>query len=298
MDRSAAAPTALDALSNLLRQRIGPNGAQTGSVEDLFTEIWREARTGGNIRVDDDEWPASELLSGLTTHLASVCGGIHVRRGSGLWHKYTDFLSDLHPESRTLTVITFNYDLLLEQILDDIGLRFDHGAPGTIEFDDDDRRRRLRRSGPHLQVLKLHGSANWGVCRGCRKAGEYVDLVVSFEKPYPAVRRKTCPWCGDRFLESGIIPPILGKAGESRHMEPVWLSARKALRRARQVVVIGYSLPVADVEAVSLLREVEGSIKRPRITVVCGPRGAPPAYQNVFRKFEDRKQYFEDFVEA
>jgi hypothetical protein len=168
--------------------------------------------------------------------------------------------------------------------LDDLNLHFSYGAGGAIEFDNDQRRRRVRRSGYDLELLKLHGSSNWGVCRGCSKAGKCLDQVTSYEKPYIPARRRTCPWCGDKLLESGIIPPILGKAEESRHMEPVWLRARKALRRAREIIVIGYSLPQSDVEAASLFREVEGLMKRPRITVVCGSHGAPSSYGEVFSR--------------
>jgi len=216
--------------------------------------------------------------------------------GATLWATYTTFLQQLFRESRTLTVITFNYDLLLEQILDDINLRYDYGTAGAVEFDDDTRRKRLRRSGLQLTVLKVHGSANWGVCRGCRKAERFDNQVTSFERPYVPIRRKSCPWCDRTYLESAIVPPILEKAGESRYREPIWVSARKALRRSREVIVIGYSLPQSDHEAMSLLREVESPSKRPRITVVCGPKGAPSAYSQVFRRFTDAMQYFEDFA--
>jgi len=210
---------------------------------------------------------------------------------------YVDFLEKIWKESRTLAIITFSYDLLLEQLLDDLDLCFAYGAGEAIEFDDGRRRGRLHRSGHDLQLLKLHGSSNWGVCRGCSKAGKYPDQVTSFEKPYVPTRRRACPWCGDKYLETGIIPPILGKAGESRHMEPVWLQARKALRRSREIFVIGYSLPPGDVEAMSLFREVEGLTKRPRVTLVCGSRGAPESYEQVFSHFVDRKQRFESFAE-
>ena len=295
--RSDADEDVLAALSDMLEARRAVPNQEGTTIEELFTEVWREARTAGNLRVGDSAWPAAELLSGLTTHLASVCGALHVRRSGGLWKMYVGFLGKLWKECRSLEVITFNYDLLLEQLLDDVGLRFSYGAADGIAFDDNRRRARMHRSGHHLELLKLHGSSNWGICRGCRKAGRYLDQVTAFEKPYVPLRRRTCPWCRDKFLETGIIPPILGKAGESRHMGPVWLQARRALRRAREIIVIGYSLPPSDAEAVSLFREIEGLLKRPRITVVCGSKGAPPSYGQVFSGFTDAKKRFEGFAE-
>ncbi len=296
IERSDANTEALEAVRGLLGQPRG-DGFAGGSIEDLFTEIWREARTAGSIVVDDRQWGANTLLIELTTHLASVCGRLHVRRGTGLWAAYLAYLGWLIDNSKTLTFITFNYDLLLEQLLDDRDLRYGYGHRSGVEFDDPSRRRRVARSGAEVQLLKLHGSSNWGVCRGCRKAGVFDDSVTAFEAPYmPGLRRKTCPRCKEKYLESGIIPPILGKAGESRPMEAIWRAARAALRRAREIVVIGYSLPESDLEAVSLFREVESPLKRPRIKLVCGARGAPASYARVFTRFSDTRQYFEEYA--
>lgn len=297
VERSAAESEVLSAIVSLHEER-NREGQQSATMEDLFTEIWREARTAGTIAVSNSSWNAADLLYGLTVHLASTCGDIHLRRKSRLWHLYLGFLGAVWRESRTLTVVTFNYDLLLEQLLDDMDLRFDYGDPGAIDFDDDDRRRRIRRSGADLAILKLHGSSNWGICRGCRKAERYEDQVTAFEGAYVPLRRRSCPWCDERYLDSGIIPPILGKAGESRHMEPIWRLARKAVKRSREAIIIGYSLPQSDIEAISLFREIASPPSRPRITVVCGSRGAPPSYGKVLGKFTDAKQSFETFAES
>lgn len=292
---SDADPGDLAVVSGLLETRDG-SGTMEATLEDVFTDLWREARTGGSIRFGSETYPAEELLRQVNIHLASVCGAVHVRRSTNLWSLYLAFLAYLLENSRSLTLITFNYDLLAEQVLDDLGLRYDYGPPGLIEFESGKRRRRLRRSGSDLSLLKLHGSANWGVCRGCPEAGKYTDKVTAFERPYVPTRRRSCPSCGRRFLETAIIPPILGKAGEARHIGPIWGQARKSLGRAREVLVVGYSLPSSDAEALSLLREVDAPSKRPRITIACGPRGAPSSYAKVFSRFKDSRAYFEDFA--
>src|SRR5947208_15633234 len=130
-----------------------------------------------------ERYSAAELLSQMIIHLASVCGQVRVRRSTNLWTVYMAFFHHFFEESRSLTLITFNYDLLAEQILDDLGLRYDYGPAEMIEFDNSRRRRRLRRSGSELSLLKLHGSANWGVCRGCPEAGKYIDKVTALRDP-------------------------------------------------------------------------------------------------------------------
>src|SRR5437773_4572805 len=288
---SDADPEALDAIVRLHADD------PSRSVETLFTEVLRMSRTHGQISTSSGErWQSSDLLKGLTIHLASVCGDLWVRRRTRLWNTYTEYLRWLRKDSRSLTVITFNYDLLLEHLFDDIRVPYEYGRRTGIEFDDAWRRSAIRRSLPfrRVQILKLHGSANWGVCRGCRKATVQDDMVVAYEKPFIPRRKRTCPRCKARQLESGIIPPILEKSGESRHTGLLRAKAREALRRSREIVVIGYSLPPTDHEALSLLPEIPSPPKRPRITLVCGPKGAPETYSQLPSPFLDTRLYFED----
>jgi hypothetical protein len=289
---SDADPEALDAIVRL--QADDPSR----SVETLFTEILRMTRTHGQMTTTSgDRWDASDLLKGLTIHLASVCGDLQVRRRTRLWNMYTEYIRWLRKDSRSLTVVTFNYDLLLEHLFDEIRVRYEYGKRTGIEFDDASRRSAIRRSLPfrRVQVLKLHGSANWGVCRGCRKAKAQDDMVLAFERSFVSRRNRTCPRCKEKTLENGIIPPILEKSGESRHAGLVWAAARQALRRAREIIVIGYSLPPTDHEALSLLREIAPPPKRPRITLVCGPKGAPETYSQILSRPRDTKLYFEAY---
>lgn len=294
--RSSADQASMAALRALLAQRS--NIQPDFSLEDLFTDVWLMARTGGAYTIDDSEWDATDLLDQLLIHLASVCGSVHIRRGTNLWDKYLSYLSYLLNESKTLTIVSFNYDLLLEQCLGDDEVRYDYGPSPDFVFDSSRRQRALSRSGAHLSILKLHGSSNWGVCRGCQKADRADDLVVAYESPYIPTRRRSCPYCNERYLVSGIVPPIQGKAGETRHLTEVWKKARHALKRTRELVAIGYSLPSSDLEAQSLMREVVALAKRPRITVVSGPSGAPASYSKLLPKYIDAKCYFEDYLDA
>src|SRR5438093_3312474 len=108
------------------------------SVETLFTEILRMMRTHGQMSTTSGErWEASYLLKGLTTHLASVCGDLRIRRRTHLWNTYTEYLRWLRNNSRSLTVVTFNYDFLLEPLFDDIRVRYEYGKRTAIMDDAD-----------------------------------------------------------------------------------------------------------------------------------------------------------------
>lgn len=205
-------------------------------------------------------------------------------------------LRRLVENSRTLTVITFNYDTLAEQCLEKAEIPFGYGTGHGIKYEDPNRRSGLPRARDRVSVLKLHGSANWGVCRGCNDASHTPDMATVLKSIYVPPRRKRCPHCGEAMLEPGIIPPVFGKATEAMQLGEVWKKARQRLRRAREIVVVGYSLPESDLEAMDLLGEVFQPDQRPRVRLICGQSGASSTYDTVFRYYQDIEMYFEDYL--
>lgn len=155
------------------------------------------------------------------------------------------------------TVITFNYDVLLDHALLHRGVRPNYslgtGAPQMHLTHPVSR---------EIVVLKLHGSINWGQCPQCEKlvavasptwrtgplekvmlfTGQQVSLnVVS-----GALAQSECPSCRLRGLEPYMVPPTWSKRIEESALVPVWQAAATALKTARQLVVMGYSMPESD----------------------------------------------------
>jgi hypothetical protein len=132
------------------------------------------------------------------------------------------------PKGRRDTVITFNYDMLVEKALRNLSVPFHYGfkkyAP---DFDDSF----VVPKGPRTEsvpVLKLHGSVNWAVSdKGLGIYGDYTDV-------------RKLPLAGPM-----LVPPTWNKSiGPA--LSDVWDSAVGALRTATRIVVIGYSIPVND----------------------------------------------------
>lgn len=259
------------------------------SLEDLFTDIWRDARTG-----DED---AERALRELTIHLTSVCAGLRPKMKRRNFAQYVEFFNHLHDNFSRVSIVSFNYDLVLEAILDHAGLLYNYGESRGLYFNDETHRRKLNRRVPDIQIMKLHGSANWGVCNGCKKAERSSNLIVAYDNAYVPWRRRSCPKCKERFLESGIIPPVFGKAGETRIALDAWRQARKQIRYAHHVLVVGYSLPASDREAFSLLQGSKQSKNRVKVDIVCGKRGGSPDYATAFSAFSDMECTFEDYLE-
>jgi NAD-dependent SIR2 family protein deacetylase len=264
------------------------------SIEDLFTDIWRRAKTGLPIPLKGKEYAADAALKELVLHLASFTKYITFDRRKNLHDDYIKFFKDWIKKSNRLTIISFNYDLLVEQILDELRISYDYGNISDYSFVDHYRQRRSKSA--KVSILKLHGSVNWGVCEGCKRAKKSRYFINVYEKPYIPVRRQRCRGYCNQFVESGIVPPVVGKAGEIRYLKSSWTQAADAIRRTDHLFIIGYSLPENDHEAFLLLQESR-KMKQHKKYVICGSRGSSKRYQEALVMYQDHACYFEYYLQ-
>ncbi|MGH2971554.1 MAG: hypothetical protein ACRDLE_05395 [Gaiellaceae bacterium] len=174
--------------------------------------------------------------------------------------------------SSHLSLITFNHDLILENIVSDATplrgrwcLRHGYGKFGeqvrytlSREADGFDDRQSCRHPRP-VRIHKLHGSLNWyfnlrdpdddrAALRGELKEGQVIRVT----------RRRQIP---QRLRHEGepvrpvVVPPIYAKqAFLETPMKAIWQEAADDLSRADRVLFYGYSLPQTDIEAEKLFQ--------------------------------------------
>jgi NAD-dependent SIR2 family protein deacetylase len=138
------------------------------------------------------------------------------------------------------TIITMNYDCLVDDCLTSMGVR------PAYALQDAELPTELRLCGYEIGMLKLHGSANWFKCNSAR-CNE--TIVIAGETPAKRLEYfygQHCPNCRQNEIEPVIVPPTWAKGGESEVLRPVWAEALRALREAGRVFVIGYSMPSTD----------------------------------------------------
>lgn len=152
---------------------------------------------------------------------------------------------------RADTVVSFNYDCLIDYALKERGNRkwnarygycFNLGSKGAKLSGDlfwQPSKPASRQS--TIQLLKLHGSLNF--------------YITEPEKVAPTVKLKQRPYTrqhGD--LRFTIIPPESNKRFDSGVFATLWKRASEAIYRANTIVVVGYSLPSTDLHSAALLR--------------------------------------------
>ena len=203
---------------------------------------------------------------------------------------YRFFLSELRKcnSPADLTVITFNYDLLIERTLQELQqTRLDKvfTFPGCYRLPDIAKNRvvgvnsetpiadvDLAHSG--IAVLKLHGSMNWFSAHTSDQPNPSA-LFNNKRQLYIANSKRIRPklqWRRNKrlvYVKPVIVPPITGKR-TILHQDviPLWSLAAAALRQATRVIIAGYSCPPLDIETRILLSENLQKNKAKKVYVI------------------------------
>lgn len=180
---------------------------------------------------------------------------------------------------RRSTVVTFNYDTLVERVIESIGLwDFEIGGQSSWEMTSavrgrfDGRPNSRGKVGWHsvirdipplpapfrsmenlpasFHLLKLHGSLNWYWVPG--------DVSGATLNAWHLL--DTSAGCLRRYLpgrEPFIVPPAATKSAYFANpiMREIWRTARGAFTRADSVHFVGYSLPITDLLSSSMIAE-------------------------------------------
>ena len=190
---------------------------------------------------------------------------------------YRFLLSELNKEqlknAGDLSIITFNYDLLLERVLEEISQRGHPDTfcfPGCYRFENlgdvqgmrgEDKFITKNFEHKGIALLKLHGSMNWHSRHNSRTPNPkgMFDIRRDLHVLNARMIQTDIVWKRQSrtvYMKPVIIPPVSGKRGMiHRDIVGLWDKAGKALRKADRVVIAGYSCPLLDLEARILLSE-------------------------------------------
>jgi NAD-dependent SIR2 family protein deacetylase len=154
-------------------------------------------------------------------------------------------ITHVSKDNKSVSVFTFNYDYCVDNVLESFPVNYKLNSQETNDG---------------ISLLKLHGSLNWRRCKSpnCNKVSIIKNPVAQYSGHdrdtkflhfyFSEVKKITCDYCGnsEMSLEPEIIPPTWNKTGQFADIAEIWKSAAKELEDARNIVIIGYSLPESD----------------------------------------------------
>jgi len=162
---------------------------------------------------------------------------------------HKNILKKLEPKD---TVITFNYDLIIEESfssaklwnpVNGYGIQTSGKTQGWAKRWLSEKSYENRDS--KISLLKLHGSLNWEVYPN----GMTIRLKP---KPYLVSTREG----KTRYEKISILAPGWNKRIDKNPYKKFWREARLQLEKCKTLIILGYSLPETDLLAQSLLAEV------------------------------------------
>ncbi len=168
------------------------------------------------------------------------------------------FVAALH--ARRVSVISFNYDLLVEHAVDAVELVDFEKSAGDAKVRWSELLADVppyppqpaRWSGstkPTFRLLKLHGSLNWYWVPGDSSGMTLNHWELDEDEEG---RRRYLPG-----REPFIVPPAAVKSAYFRNpiMSETWRRAADALRDAERVYLVGYSLPLTDLVSAGMIAD-------------------------------------------
>lgn len=220
------------------------------------------------------------LYDKLVQVIQGTLSWIHLQAASGYTRHAYECFAD-HLIASQSSVVSFNYDLLLDSLLYGTGkwMGFDgYGAdiPSAFQALPKPSREKQedyipsRDARSKMYLIKPHGSINWGTCSvsSGSKSTIYQDPHGCYHKgffkhdkvpgPYPmdcSVSSKKLPL--SVHFKPFLVPPVMDKSTllETPTLRVIWNIAREAIANAEKLVFIGYSLPVTDFATEFLLRQ-------------------------------------------
>jgi hypothetical protein len=156
------------------------------------------------------------------------------------------------------TIITLNYDLVIEESLRHLGIDFHYGIKGRrIVRIDENKYEQIPISEASLKLLKLHGSINW--CSPAAVSDEISETSELSNRDFQRIvarlvelSEQIAVFDSYRELSSHpsrptphLVPPTWSKSLEAP-LTSVLNAAVSALRTATRIVILGYSLPPTD----------------------------------------------------
>ena len=171
-----------------------------------------------------------------------------------------------------LAVISLNWDILLDNALNDAlrakdnGMRGDYDPFGVVDYccyisSVDPNESTIRTGlwslgcrGYNVKFLKIHGSMNWLQCSNCQQMFVGFDEKLMLRIIEEPMYCRHCGKQGNRSqLRGSLVMPTFLKDLRNFQIKLVWQNAAVELMEARRLVFIGYSLPHADFEFRQLL---------------------------------------------
>lgn len=196
---------------------------------------------------------------------------------------YIDFINliDVNKDA----IISYNYDLVLEKILESKGIKYNYFYGSYPDQNQE------------LPIIKLHGSINHFHCDRCDKI-----VILDLKQLEKGLIINNCPKCNNQ-MDRALIPPTLLKRYVGTAVEAIWPKALEILQKAEVLYFIGYRIPDADLLSYQLFlfSLLSRQKELQKVEIVLGPQEENyRIYRDLYSKrgvkLIETRLYFEEWL--
>ena len=168
--------------------------------------------------------------------------------------------------------ITFNYDALLERALYSLCRWSPSDGYGfNVDFKEIEQWKKHEPAAlgeSAVKVLKLHGSVGWYINNSNNKI--FLNRGRFLQNFIPGIRDNAeLDYPPDQNDIPVVMEPSFIKPIEQKELLNIWDEARRMLERAKEVFILGYSMPQADASAQNLIvHSLRANAGQQKITIV------------------------------
>lgn len=229
------------------------------SLEDVFTAFDKSISMRENTK--DYSYVQMDILQHSLLRLFVYYFANKTNKHTYSCQDYENVMLFLKQEIGYVTIITTNWDVLLEQYMCREGIKFDYNFNSEYVINGISKKKNSKRKSEEvIKLLKIHGSVNWFRCLRCGtlqvcgtdECGQYLFDDLKKEKCYKCGQIAY----GDQVqLKPEIITPTMLKSINSQLYSNLWQNAAYQLQNADKIIFCGYSLPIADFEFRYMLKQ-------------------------------------------
>ena len=266
----------------------------TKNLEEVLTYIrsMKEVSTGGGMVRGFTEAELTTLEKEICT---TISGGVakDLPDGNNSYRKFARWVGSIDREV-PVEVFTTNYDLLLEQALEEQSVPFFDGFSGSrYPFFDIHSVEENELPRYWARVWKLHGSVNWKtvkgeVCRVSKDVTGSAELIYPSKLKYDQSRKMPFP-------QAMLF--ICGYSFGDEHINDTIINALKVNQTANVIALMFGAMKKTDPAGeLNFPEAVKRAAERPNLSVWHDEEAVIGAQRREWAKFEDSKNEFSGFT--
>lgn len=287
-----------------LMEELSKAGKDTSNLEDVLTYIrsMKEVSTGGGTVRGFTEGELNDLETEICNTITTVVTK-DLPDGDNSYRRLARWVSSID-RAVSVELFTINYDLLLEQALEEQGVPFFDGFSGArYPFFDIHSVEENELPSYWARLWKLHGSVNWkamqgGVCRVSKGAVGSPELIYPSKLKYDQSRKMPFLAMSDRLTNFLLKPHavlfVCGYSFGDGHINDTIINALKVNQSANVVALMFGKMKNAD-GTLAAPEAVKRALERPNLSIWYDEKAVIGAQCREWSKFVDDKNEFANY---